>query len=101
MPTGPSGIKPKKSKQDKPHKRGDLRNTCEHLLLLQASAAYCGLCSRAWRIDRFIGIERWETPEAADEALRVFYARRRGGTALAEDESGHSEDEMDAESQMR
>ncbi|KAG0664082.1 hypothetical protein C6P46_001943 [Rhodotorula mucilaginosa] len=76
VPTGPSGIKPKKSKHDKPHKRGDLRNTY-----------------------RFIGIERWETPEAADEALRLFYERRKGGTAPAQDESCHSEEE-DAESQM-
>lgn len=42
VPTGPSGIKPKKSKHDKPHKRGDLRNTCEYPpRLLQASARYC------------------------------------------------------------
>lgn len=57
-------------------------------------------CLRAWRKDRFIGIERWETPEAADEALRLFYERRKGGTAPAQDESCHSEEE-DAESQMR
>ncbi|GAA5991356.1 hypothetical protein JCM10908_003274 [Rhodotorula pacifica] len=75
VPGSFSRVKEKKGKQGKVRKAGELRNTY-----------------------RYVGIERWETPEAAEEALEAHYERRR----LAENESAADESltEDDAESQM-
>lgn len=55
------------------------------------------------KTDRYIGIERWETPEAAEAALQAFYHRRRcrehGSTP--EEAASSGSDDGDAESQMR
>ncbi|GAA5876015.1 hypothetical protein JCM3774_002314 [Rhodotorula dairenensis] len=79
VPIGSSGIK-EKTKQVKARKAGELRNTY-----------------------RYIGIERWETPEAAEEALKAFYDRRSGredGSVVAGETSCDSDNGDDAESQM-
>ncbi|GAA6026156.1 hypothetical protein JCM8202_005311, partial [Rhodotorula sphaerocarpa] len=67
----------KKGRQGKLRKTGKLRNTY-----------------------RFIGIERWETPDAAEEALAAYNERRRLEGATTDAEDSNSISELDAESQM-
>ncbi|POY75328.1 hypothetical protein BMF94_1555 [Rhodotorula taiwanensis] len=50
--------------------------------------------------DRFVGIERWETPEDAEAALEVYYELRRADEVRTDADESSSFSDRDAESQM-